>query len=147
MKRFPLIPILAFAAAALLMWGDLLPAVPWAWPGGGGVDLFVVLHEAQNRDAAFSALATTLQDSATPQAQEIAAAGWQLLILDDDQLDGQKQPLPLLTKLGAFGTIDDNRRELLAIRRPDTVVHRETLAPTATAETVMATMRAKGVRK
>lgn len=147
MKRPSLFPLVLLAAVALVLYGDRL-ALPWGWVvPGNGADLFIVLHEAQNRDAAFSTLATTLQDSATPQAQEIAAAGWTLQILDDDQLDGRKQPHPLLQKLGVFGTIEDNRRELLAIRKPDTVVHRETLAPTATAETVMATMRAKGVRK
>lgn len=128
----------------------VLLALALALGGGGGIgygaSLFVVLHEPTKDDESFSKLAIQIQDSASTVAKEIAAAKWQALVLDDDAVDGNKQPLPLLVKLGVHGSITDSHRELLSVSPPDKLVARETIPPGATAESVLAMMRARGKR-
>lgn len=137
--------LLVLVAAGVAVWfvlGGAFPAI-----GGGGATTFVVLHEGTKDDGAFSAMATRLQDSASPIRQEIDASGWKVLVLDDDATDKDDQPLPLLVGVGVHGSIADARRELLSIEPPDKLVHKETLPPTATAESVLASIKARGKRK
>lgn len=145
MKRFNPIPYVILALCLYLLWGGGLPE--WNWPGfGSNATYFIVLHEGTKDDFAFQDLATELQDSASPVAKEIAAAGWRTEVLDDNTLDKNDQPHPLLKKLGVFDTISDKRRELLAIALPDTLVSKEPIPADATAESVLKMIQAKGKR-
>lgn len=147
MKRSHLFAVVLLAAVALILWGGELKGLPWGWVGsGGGATSFIVLHDADFSDVAFNAIALDLQDSADPASQEIAAAGWRVQVLDDETRDGNDQPHPLLTKLGVYQSITDSRRELLAIRPPDTLVSQEQIPADATTETVLAMIRAKGAK-
>jgi hypothetical protein len=144
LKRLDPIAFVLFLAAAWLAFGGVsiegcrLPTI------GGGADLFVVLHDGAKDDAATAELIQEFQDSDSPVAKEIAAAGWQALALDDDTTS--PGPKELLTKLGVHGSIADNRRELLAIAKPDKLVSREPIPPGTTADQLLAMMRARGKR-
>lgn len=136
-----LLIVLALAGAWLLLGGKLPSFV-----GGGGASHFIVLHDGTNDDARFGELTQELQDSSSPVAKEISAAGWWVQVLDDDNTTGDDQPHPTLKALGLFGTIQDSRRELVAFVPPAKIVSREPLPPDATAESVLTMIRAKGKR-
>jgi hypothetical protein len=140
-SRFRLsLTVLVLAVAAMLLAGGGVPGI------AGGASLFIVLHDGNYDDAAFSDMATEIQDSSHAVAKEIAAAGWKSWVLDDETLDGNKQPFPLLVKLGVYDSIKDGKRELLSVSPPDKLIAREPLPPDATAETVLALMKARGKR-
>lgn len=141
--RLSLTILVLAVAAMLLSSGGKGCSVPGI---ASGASLFIVLHDGKHDDRAFSDLATEIQDSGHTVAKEIASAGWKAWVLDDESLDKDKQPLPLLVKLGVHGSITDGQRELLSIAPPDKLIAREPLPPDATAESVLALMRARGKR-
>lgn len=137
-----LVVLLVAGVAVWLLLGGAVPSI-----GGGGATHFIVLHDALKDDAKFADLKQEILDSASPVAKEIAAAGWRAEVLDDETTDKDDKPHPLLSKLGVFGTIEDARHELLAVAPPDKLVSKEVLPEDATAESVLALMKARGARK
>lgn len=141
MKLSKFMPFILLALCLWLAFGGGFPA----WPGiGGGATLFIVVREATKDDVRFGALKQELQDSNSTAAKEIAAAGWKSLVLDDDAMDKDDNPLPLFVKLGVYGSIADSRRELLAIAPPDKLVGKDVIPADATVDSVLAMMRARG---
>lgn len=142
MKRFDGITIMLLLAAALAaFWGSgpVAPQTP-------GASIFFLLHDAKYDDARFAELLQETQDSASPVGRSIAAAGWKFSAPDDDAVMGDGTPDRLLTKLGVHGTINDARRELLAVAPPDKLLAKEPVPGDATAESLLAMMKARGKR-
>lgn len=131
MKRFPLIPILAFAAAALLMWGDLLPAVPWAWGVSSGPRQILIVHESHSQTPAMSDLVRDLRTG--PNHAYLASKSHP----EPKILDKETPGAPELAKFGPL-----NPPELLIIAPPDRVLSRAPLP--ATADEVIAQLKAQG---
>lgn len=152
-KQWANVALVGIAAFCVLAVSGVpsLPSIQWPkieWPsiGPAVATHFIVLHEATKDDARFGELAQELQDFDSPVSKEIAAAGWDVDILDDNQTTGTNQPHPTLAALGLFDTIDDGRRELVAFNPPASLVAKEPIPADATAETVLAMIRAKGKR-
>lgn len=154
--------LLPFALAAFCLVAAFglpsVPSIPWpeinwpvvvppAPPTPVGATHFIVLHEATKDDARFGELAQELQDSSSPAATAIAAAGWKVQVLDDNATTGSDQPHPTLAALGVFDTIADGRRELVAFNPPATLVAKEPIPADATADSVLAMIQARGRTK
>ena len=130
-------------ALILLAWVALNPQ--GCEIGGGGADEFILLHEPTKDDEAFGKVIRTVQDMQSDVGKAIIDSKWTVSVLDDEAKDGNKQPLKKLQDIGVYGTITDNRRELLSLSSGK-LIAKDTIPPAATGADVLSMMKARGKR-
>lgn len=122
--------------AAIILWlvlqfGGLLPSLPsiglpWpSWFTPAGPRHLVIVRESADDTPDVARLLTNLREGAI--AQQLAAAGHRVTILDDDDRDAAGQPVPVLEAYKPF-----TLPELLVLTQQDKLVRRLKLPDSAT---------------
>lgn len=91
-----------------------------------GVRQIVIVHEAQEQTPEFSRMATALRVG--PPGEYLKSKGHSLLILDDDAVDADGKPSPLLAPFRPL-----NPPELIIVQPPTKVLYRGKLIDDANA--------------
>jgi hypothetical protein len=99
----------------------------------------VVLHESEDDSPAFARMAVALRSGSA--ATWLKDNGHKLLILDDDTVDAEGQPIKLVATLKQLGV---QMPALFVLDGKDQVVLKQTLADSTTADNVVELLRRVG---
>jgi hypothetical protein len=119
-----------------------VPPGPTPPPVTVGKRTLLIVSESASSTPATGRLITGLRNA--PHATYITSKGHKLAVLDDDDVDENGQPTPVLATWRPH-LVGMTLPVLFVVDQPTgALVHKESLPATATADTVMATLRAHG---